>query len=263
MIKKERSAFTLLELLVVIAIVGIVAALLLIGISQARARVLRMQCLNNVRQLGLALQEFTTDHHFYPAYFDPSEKSEFRYWKHALNSQMGLTINNRDMEYSPQGVWHCPAASRPLDIPKDRGYAEYGYNSYGLSSEAATNSLGLSGHYSLYKVNGSYKPTVRVNESEVVSPSDMIAIGDAFLGGPNFVEDGQWLERVSKARLLSPGLMAVTKRAQARHQAKANIVYCDGHADSPTFSYLFVDMSDEALSRWNRDHQPHPELLLQ
>jgi hypothetical protein len=180
-----------------------------------------MQCLNNVRQLGLALQEFTTDHHFYPPFFDPTEHSEIRYWGAALDSQMGLTINNRDMDYSPQGVWHCPAASRPPDIAKERGYAEYGYNSYGLSSEAATNSLGLSGHYSLYKVNGSYKPTVRVNESEVVSPSDMIAIGDAFLGGPNFVEDGQWLERVSKARLLSPGLMAVTKRAQAR-QLRSN-----------------------------------------
>jgi prepilin-type processing-associated H-X9-DG protein len=42
---------------------------------------------------------------------------------------------------------------------------------------------------------------------------------------------------------------------------KANVAFCDGHVESPTLQYLFADTSDEALVRWNRDHQPHRERL--
>ena len=46
-----------------------------------------------------------------------------------------------------------------------------------------------------------------------------------------------------------------------RHQGKANVVFCDGHVESPTLKFLFEDTSDDALSRWNRDHLPHREKL--
>ena len=52
-----------------------------------------------------------------------------------------------------------------------------------------------------------------------------------------------------------------TKRAYSRHQGKANVVFCDGHVESPTLKFLFEDTSDAALSRWNRDHLPHRERL--
>ena len=42
---------------------------------------------------------------------------------------------------------------------------------------------------------------------------------------------------------------------------KLNVVFCDGHVESPTLPFLFTDTSDAALSRWNRDHQPHRERL--
>jgi prepilin-type processing-associated H-X9-DG protein len=41
----------------------------------------------------------------------------------------------------------------------------------------------------------------------------------------------------------------------------ANVVFCDGHVESPTLQFLFADTSAAALSRWNRDHQPHREKL--
>ena len=41
----------------------------------------------------------------------------------------------------------------------------------------------------------------------------------------------------------------------------ANVFFCDGHVESPTLQFLFEDTSDEALSRWNRDDQPHREKL--
>jgi prepilin-type processing-associated H-X9-DG protein len=44
---------------------------------------------------------------------------------------------------------------------------------------------------------------------------------------------------------------------------KANVVFCDGHVESPMSPFLFTDTSAAALSRWNRDHQPRRERLAQ
>jgi prepilin-type processing-associated H-X9-DG protein/prepilin-type N-terminal cleavage/methylation domain-containing protein len=263
--ENKISAFTLTELLVVVAIIGILAALLLTAITQTKGKALRIQCANNLHQLGLTLQQFVGDNQVYPLgvnnkYLKGGYPEHQTSWDTALQG----ILNRADPVHNPKfaetmgkGVWHCAAASRPSNIPAESGYFSYGYNVYGLSQKSKSDSLGLGGHY-IWNTGPDKSMAPPVKDSEVVNPSEMMAIGDSFLGGNGVIVDGGWIfGRTSGLK----DYFGSTKRSYARHQGKANVVFCDGHVESPTLKFLFEDTTDEALNRWNRDHLPHREKL--
>lgn len=104
---KYRTGFTLVELLVVIAIIGILVGLLLPAVQAAREAARRMQCSNNIRQLGLALHNYEgAFKKFPPSRLDFSNPKFQQSWMSMILPQIEQA--NISAGYQSGSNWYAP-----------------------------------------------------------------------------------------------------------------------------------------------------------
>jgi len=259
------SGFTLVELLVVVAIIAVLAALLLPALSRAKAAAQATRCRSNLRQQGLALTFYVSDHRVYPPLngHDPALGGDITKWHDFLEAALASVTPQKQATAGFGGVFRCPT-HRPLP-----GFysPSYGYNADG------TGGLGLEGSWTQPESLGVWPRHIGLRDSAVRSPSDMIAIGDGYIAyksgnsssGRPFTDSRGFIlesELIGRAPRFEGDLLAQQNRpdeARRRHGGRLNTAFCDGHVESETIARLFFVKTADLVRRWNADNESHPE----
>jgi prepilin-type N-terminal cleavage/methylation domain-containing protein len=123
-----KRAFTLIELLVVIAIIGILAALLLPALSQAKEKGRQTSCLGNLRQVNVAIRLYADDYaDSLPVLPTPNlyPNGVGAYYKQLVKGYLGLTGPASPSEK----VFTCPS-DRILQTQIGHAFTSYTFNGY-------------------------------------------------------------------------------------------------------------------------------------
>jgi prepilin-type N-terminal cleavage/methylation domain-containing protein/prepilin-type processing-associated H-X9-DG protein len=122
MLRSTKKGFTLIELLVVIAIIAVLIALLLPAVQSAREAARRMQCVNNMKQLGLALHNYLSANNSFPMggtpQIGPGNTQPYE-WENYSSFAMMLPFLEQTTVYNSMNLMVCPdtgfGAGQPIN----------------------------------------------------------------------------------------------------------------------------------------------------
>ncbi|NQT18598.1 MAG: prepilin-type N-terminal cleavage/methylation domain-containing protein [Planctomycetes bacterium] len=209
--RRMSRAFTLVEMLVVIGIVSVLASLLIPVLSQARATARRVNCLNNLRQWGLAATMYMGDHGGYI----PRRGQGIR----------ELKIITRDSDW-----FNCLPpylGEQPYRILVEQGKQPKAGDRSLFICPSANDSEGA--FFMPYAMNMYLSPWIRPdphNIMEIPDPAKVVFMADA---------PGPFSATAPSAKAFS---------VEPRHRGHANVVFLDGHVKSFSGEYLGCGVCD-------------------
>jgi len=236
--QQQKKAFTLIELLVVIAIIAILAAMLLPALAAAKKKAQKINCVNNLKQVGLSFRLWEGDNNDrYPMAVSTGNGGAGDYVTKsgtaALTYCPGVVYQIMSNQLSTAKIVYCPSDSLHT---AGNGYATNFSNADLLGGAIAVGNISKISYF--------------VNGDAQESDPQMVMAGDCNIGF-GLANNGP-----SSARFGSPGGNAVTAAQQCTststgnnangwawtaadlHQASGNIQLADGSVQSVTVSTL-------------------------
>lgn len=191
---KKQKGFTLIELLVVIAIIAILASMLLPALNTARGKARTINCVNQLKQMGLAMHGYVDDSDGNV----PDPYSNPRYWP-------GLLIVYQ--ETLPK-MFDCPSLTQ-----NEMSFAQY----ITKAAVEATPSHGVL-LYPTYGMNARLNGKTKQNRFE--RPSSLMEL----------VDDYAWGQDYKRGYYVASPWYGSEGQIDGRHLGVTNVLHADGHA---------------------------------
>jgi general secretion pathway protein G len=214
-----RRAFTLTELLVSIAVIALLAAILVPAAHRVVATAGQAKCAANLRQIGVALSSYASDHSLVLPYgYWVSPAGDRKSWDLLISDYLDLRQSGRWLESAE--VMHCPADDIP-PLPQADNYRR----TYAMAR--GSNGFGIT-------ANGVPTAYEGIRVTSVPSPGDTIIITEfssgVAIGDP--VDNIVGLPACCVVDSPSIQLSRGNGSPNGLHQGKMNYLFADGHVAS-------------------------------